>query len=186
MHPLRIPELVIEIAAFVTPRDLISFAQVDRFSHTVVAPCLFRSIDIPLESIHSLAQAIRTYPHHAAQCRSLRLSFDASFLCRDQVAAVPDDETVARLYADLITVLTAISTQGQLERFRWTSCLYRGRAIEMSEDVCTAITAALGSKWLSGPCVSESRSPKLSQIASCVSCACTYPAHTAGIAPISK
>ncbi|KAJ6471728.1 hypothetical protein C8R47DRAFT_742252 [Mycena vitilis] len=145
MHPLRIPELVIEIAAFVTtPRDLISLAQVDQLSHTAVAPCLFRSIDIPLESIHSLAQTIRKYPHYAAHCRSLTLSSDASFLRHDQVVPVPDDETLARLYADLIAVLTAVSAQGQLESFRWTSCLYRGRAIEVSDDVCKAVAAALG------------------------------------------
>ncbi|KAJ7643422.1 hypothetical protein DFH06DRAFT_1477180 [Mycena polygramma] len=144
MHPLRLPELVLEIAAFVTaPRDLSSFAQVDRFSHTVVTPYLFHCIDIPLELIHSLAQSIRNHPLYAAGCRSLRLSFDPNL--RQGVGPKPDADTLDRLYTDLITVFAAISIHGRLASFRWTSSIYQGQTVKISDSVCTALAAALGS-----------------------------------------
>ncbi|KAF8176370.1 hypothetical protein K438DRAFT_1846853 [Mycena galopus ATCC 62051] len=107
MNPMPIPaELLQDIAALIDPRDLSSFAQVDRFTYAVVAPYLFRCIELSLGSVHSLAAAFRSKPELAAACRSL------SF--RSGHSVVAD-------HMDLIGVFRAISVHGRLEILRWRS-----------------------------------------------------------------
>jgi hypothetical protein len=58
MNRMKVPELLQEIAAFVdNSRDLSAFAQVDRFAHAVVTPCIFRNIELRLDFVDSLAVA---------------------------------------------------------------------------------------------------------------------------------
>ncbi|KAJ6552977.1 hypothetical protein B0H19DRAFT_156577 [Mycena capillaripes] len=76
MNPTQLPELLLEIATFVEdPRDLSSFAQVDRFTHAAVTPCLYTCINIFFESVESLAMAFRRNPTYAVGCRSLSFRF---------------------------------------------------------------------------------------------------------------
>jgi hypothetical protein len=67
MNRMKVPELLQEIAAFVeNSRDLSAFAQVDRFTHAVVTPCIFRNIELRLDFVDSLAVAFRNDSARAA------------------------------------------------------------------------------------------------------------------------
>ncbi|KAF7345718.1 hypothetical protein MVEN_01591900 [Mycena venus] len=143
VNPMHVPELLQEVAAFVDdPRDLSSFAQIDRLTHAVVTPRLFRCIELPLESVESLAVALRNDPGRAAACRSL------SFLRPHILKAVTAEDTAVldRWNVDLISVFSAIATHGQLVSLTWRSPLYRRRAnVALSEDAWITISSALGS-----------------------------------------
>lgn len=125
MNSIKIPELLQEIAAFVqNPRNLSSFAQVDRSTHAAVTPCLFRNIEVCLDSVDSLAEALCNNPDRAASCRSL--AFRDKFREREPVL---DGSAVQKLYTDLITVLGVILTYGRLISLKWRWRLCRGHEI---------------------------------------------------------
>jgi hypothetical protein len=69
-HPLKIPELR-EIASFLgESRYLSSLSQVDQLTYVVVRPCLFHSIEVSLDFVHSLALVFQDFDSTVA-CRSL-------------------------------------------------------------------------------------------------------------------
>ncbi|KAJ7237889.1 hypothetical protein B0H12DRAFT_1138109 [Mycena haematopus] len=132
---LKIPEILQEIALFVeNSQTLSSLARVDRFTHAAVMPCLFHSIQIRLNRIHSLALALRNKPERASSCRSLSLGG------RTHKSGPLQDSVRQTLYTDLITIFGAISARGVLATLRW-----RSREVRLSEEVWTAISSALGS-----------------------------------------
>lgn len=139
--PLKVPELLQEIVAFVqNPRGLSSLSQVDRFVHGAVTPSLFRNIEVRLDFVDSLAEALRIEPQRAAQCTSL------SFWGRHcEGAPVLDDSALEKLYTDIITILRVISTCGRLVSLKWRSRGYRGGEATLSEDVWNAISSVAGS-----------------------------------------
>ncbi|KAJ7468677.1 hypothetical protein FB451DRAFT_1256963 [Mycena latifolia] len=140
MNPMKVPELLREIAAFVdTPRDLSQFVQVDRFTNAVGTSCLYRYIDIPLDSVESLALTLRNNPERAVGCRSLSFCKPYHEL---EGGTFMDEES---LFMDLITVFDAISAHGQLAtlRWRWNCRRFRGRWVGFPEEVWTAISSVL-------------------------------------------
>ncbi|KAJ7746541.1 hypothetical protein B0H14DRAFT_3897375 [Mycena olivaceomarginata] len=103
----EIPELLQEIAAFVdNPRNLSSFAQMDRFTHAAAAAltsCIFRDAIVRLESIGSLAESFSN-AQRAASYGSLPL--------RGRVSGTVS--IVQKLHTDLIAVFLVFSTHGRL------------------------------------------------------------------------
>ncbi|KAF7353999.1 hypothetical protein MVEN_01086700 [Mycena venus] len=139
MNPMKIPELIQEIAAFVeNARDLSQLVQVDRFTNAAATPCLFRHIDITLDSVESLAATLRSNPERAVGCKSL--SFHKS---SNESAILLEARSLDQLSTDLITVFNAISAHGQLVTLRWRkNCrLHFGRYwIAFPENVWTAMS----------------------------------------------
>ncbi|KAJ7864463.1 hypothetical protein B0H14DRAFT_3443516 [Mycena olivaceomarginata] len=107
VNPIKIPELLQEIAAFVdNPRNLSSFAQMDRFTHAAAAAltsCIFRDAIVRLESIGSLAESFSN-AQRAASYGSLPL--------RGRVSGTVS--IVQKLHTDLIAVFLVFSTHGRL------------------------------------------------------------------------
>ncbi|KAF8177358.1 hypothetical protein K438DRAFT_1845746 [Mycena galopus ATCC 62051] len=137
---LKLPELLQAIAVFVgNSGNLSSFAQVDQFIHAAVTPRLFRSIDLDLDVVDSLALAFRNDPNRAASCRSL------SFRPGRYEGGLLDDSTGQKLHKNLITIFGAISAHGLLSRLRWRSRIYRGRGMALSAEVWAAISLASSS-----------------------------------------
>ncbi|KAF7371326.1 hypothetical protein MSAN_00768700 [Mycena sanguinolenta] len=135
-HPMKISELLQEIASFIENSQTLSFlTQVDRFSHAAVTPSLFRTIHIRLDRLDSLALALRNKPERAASCRSLTLSGTP------KKGGTTLESVRQTLHLDLITLFRAISVHGVLTSLRWRS----PRGVKLSEEVWAAISSALGS-----------------------------------------
>ncbi|KAJ7620649.1 hypothetical protein DFH06DRAFT_1233951 [Mycena polygramma] len=143
MNPLTIPELLHEIAAFVqSPGDLVQLLQVNRFTNAVATPCLFRHIDITLDSVELLARTLRRTPRRAVGCRSLLFHKP-----RRELGDGPVSEAAElQLYRDLITILRTISTHGQLTtlRWRWNCRLFKSSRnwVGFLEKVRKAVSSA--------------------------------------------
>ncbi|KAJ7608487.1 hypothetical protein DFH06DRAFT_1248177 [Mycena polygramma] len=143
MNPLTIPELLHEIAAFVrNPGGLIQLLQVDRFTNAVATPCLFRHIDITLDSVELLARTFRRTPRRAVGCRSLLFHKP----CRELGDGPVSDAEEDQLYRDLIAILRTISVYGQLAALRWRcNCrLFKSKRnwVGFPEKVWTAVSSA--------------------------------------------
>ncbi|KAJ7608510.1 hypothetical protein DFH06DRAFT_1248233, partial [Mycena polygramma] len=143
MTPLTIPELLHEIAAFVqNPGDLVQLLQVDRFTNAVATPCLFRHIDITLDSVELLARTFRRTPRRAVGCRSLLFHKPRRELGDGPVSDAEEDQ----LYRDLIAILRTISVYGQLAALRWRcNCrLFKSKRnwVGFPEKVWTAVSSA--------------------------------------------
>ncbi|KAJ7642953.1 hypothetical protein DFH06DRAFT_1213430, partial [Mycena polygramma] len=134
MTPLTIPELLHEIAAFLL--------QVDRFTNAVATPCLFRHIDITLDSVELLARTFRRTPRRAVGCRSLLFHKPRRELGDGPVSDAEEDQ----LYRDLIAILRTISVYGQLAALRWRcNCrLFKSKRnwVGFPEKVWTAVSSA--------------------------------------------
>ncbi|KAJ6552990.1 hypothetical protein B0H19DRAFT_1155397 [Mycena capillaripes] len=141
MTPLKVPELIREIAFVENSRDLSRLAQVDHFTRAAVTPCLYRQIDISHDSVDSLAVAFRNNPQLVAACRSLSFRYLHGPSRQKEALA---ESSLDKLYTDLITVFGAISAHGQLAILGWSSRLFRGHFVDYSEDVWTAIYSPLG------------------------------------------
>jgi hypothetical protein len=98
---LKLLQGLLRLSRLQNPRSLSSFAEVDRSTwHTAVTPCLFRNIEVCLDSVESLAEALCNNPDRAASCMSL--AFRDKFREREPVL---DGSAMQKLYTDLITVL---------------------------------------------------------------------------------
>ncbi|KAF7371312.1 hypothetical protein MSAN_00767300 [Mycena sanguinolenta] len=87
-HPMKTPELLREIASFLeNPLYLSSLSRVDRFTRAAVMPCLFKNIKVSLDSVDSLAVALRKNASSAVSCKSL------SFCERRSIKPVLRDST---------------------------------------------------------------------------------------------
>jgi hypothetical protein len=139
--PLKVPELLREIAAFIQhSRSLSSLLQVDRFVHGAVTPSLFRNVEVRLDFVDSLAEVLRNEPQHADRCTSL------SFWGRHREGTpVLDDSALEKLYTDIIAILSFISAHGRLASLKWRSRGYRGGQATLSEEVWRAISSVVGS-----------------------------------------
>ncbi|KAJ7475040.1 hypothetical protein FB451DRAFT_1397911 [Mycena latifolia] len=72
MNPVQLPELLCEIATYLTdPGDIIHLSQCAQFTHEMVLPSLFQYIDIHIASVSPLAAVLRKNPTLAKTCRSL-------------------------------------------------------------------------------------------------------------------
>ncbi|KAF8177359.1 hypothetical protein K438DRAFT_1845750 [Mycena galopus ATCC 62051] len=146
MNPLQVPELLQQIALFAgeSPQSLSSLAQIDRSTHAAVTPSLFRNITVRLESVDSLALALRNTPQRALLCKSL------SFCCgkcqyQEGMGPALDDDVLQKLCTNLVAVLRAISAHGSLLALRWTLWTYNNNVVELSGDVWNALSSVLGS-----------------------------------------
>ncbi|KAF7345726.1 hypothetical protein MVEN_01592700 [Mycena venus] len=139
--PLRVPELLQEIALFIeNAQNLSCLAQVDRFTHRILTPCLFRSIKLRLHSLGSLATAFRNNPDLAASCKSL------TFFCEyGQRESVVSGSAIQQLCMDVIVVFGAISTHQRLASLRLDGWEFKGHIVDISEEAAAAVSSVLGS-----------------------------------------
>ncbi|KAK6985202.1 hypothetical protein R3P38DRAFT_2574935 [Favolaschia claudopus] len=144
-NPLRIPELLHEILAAFNPStdrsSLLSLSMVDRFTHTVAAPYLFRHICTNIDRIGLLASAFKSDLSRASLCRSLAFVLVYDTTRREPV--LPED-IFNTLYDDLVTVFTALSLKPNLHTLIWNKAFY-GCSIALPQRVWTAIASALPS-----------------------------------------
>ncbi|KAK7058152.1 hypothetical protein R3P38DRAFT_2497326 [Favolaschia claudopus] len=147
MNPLRVPELLHEIAGHLggDRPSFASLSQVDRFTHGVARTHLFRDIAIGLESAPSLALALRSDPTLAALCRSL--SFHRE--CRRRATQALGGPRLIKsgsrqLQEDVAFVLRAILSQRRLITFVLCGDEYGGSRVDLSEDAWAAIGLRIG------------------------------------------
>ncbi|KAK7018151.1 hypothetical protein R3P38DRAFT_3359999 [Favolaschia claudopus] len=113
---------------------------IDHFTHSIATPILFRTIEIPFESISLLAQAFKIDPSRAKSCKTLSIAASYTGYGRE-----PDIAVDKQIQQDLITIFNAIAMHQQLSTLIWDGYHYSCHDCLLPEEVWAAIFPVLGS-----------------------------------------
>ena len=113
MHScLRVPELLAEMASYLSRLDISSLSRCDRMFHESIMPLLFRNISIYIQEAPTIAAVLKNNPHFARLCNTFLLKGTHPELTKD-------GQAFDFFFDQLAIVLATLAEQANVKVVSW-------------------------------------------------------------------